>query len=51
VFKDMTRGGQTVTKESILDAFAEISRAFYVSGYQAAESKWIRRQDRKVDAA
>jgi hypothetical protein len=44
VFADMTRGGRKVTKESILDAFAEVHRTSWHNGYSASESKWRRRQ-------
>jgi hypothetical protein len=39
-FGELTRHGRTITKEAIMDAFANIYRHAYNVGYQAGEYKW-----------
>lgn len=43
-FDRMTAGGKRVTKEAILDAFAEIDRQGFDRGYHACEAKWLGRK-------
>lgn len=50
-FRRMSAEGRTLTKESILDAFAAVYTRAYGNGYRASDAKWAERKWRKKTAA